>query len=124
VEVLQNSAKKYHAPPRTFDNWHKRGHGDNVVVIHGPKGKQIKKLGLSDFVDAALERRLPLSTSSCRWGQGHKLDEKVGVVVLKVGNEGNGFDGKPIKESEVRIRLKDGKLQGNKAGAAPAAKKP
>jgi hypothetical protein len=107
----------------TFDNWHSRGHGDNVVVIYGPNGKQIKKLGISDFVDAALVRRLPLSVGSRWWGQGHLLDEKAGVVILKVGNEGPGFDGKPVEECEVRVRLKDGQLMGNKAGEKPAAKK-
>jgi mono/diheme cytochrome c family protein len=101
----------------TFDNWHSRGHGDNVVVIYGPKGQQIKKFGLLDFVDSALEQRLPLSVSSRWWGQGHRLDEKAGVVVLKVGNEGPGLDGNPVNEYEVRIRLEDGNLEGNKAGA-------
>jgi mono/diheme cytochrome c family protein len=101
----------------TFDNWHSRGHGDNVVVLYGPKGQRIKMLSLSDFVDVALESRLPLSVSSRWWGQGHQLDEKAGVVVLKVGNEGPGFDGKPVNEYQVRIRLKDGKLDGNKAEA-------
>jgi hypothetical protein len=38
---------------------------------------------------------LPLSVSSRWWGKGHQLDEKAGVVVLKVGNEGPGFDDKP-----------------------------
>jgi hypothetical protein len=52
------------------------------------------------------------------------LDEKAGAVVLKVGNKGPGFDGKPIKEYEVRVRLKDGKLLANKAGETPSAKKP
>jgi hypothetical protein len=107
----------------TFDNWHSRGYGDNVVVIYGPKGKQIKKLGISDFVDAALERRLPHSVSSLWWGHGHQLDEKAGVVVLKVGNEGAGADGKPVEECEVRVRLKDGQLLGNKASEKLAAKK-
>jgi hypothetical protein len=92
-------------------------------VIYGPKGEQVKKLGTSDFVNAALERCLPLSVSSRWWGKGHQLDEKAGVVVLKVGNEGPGFDGKPIEECEVRVRLRDGKLMGNKAGEKPAAKK-
>lgn len=105
----------------TFDNWHSMGFGDNVVVIYGLKGKQIKKLGISDFVDAGLARRLPLSVSSRWWGRGHWLDEKAGVVVLKVGNA--GFDGKAVEQCEVRIRLKDGQVMGNKAGEKPAAKK-
>ena len=33
------------------------------------------------------------------------------------------FDGKPVEECEVRVRLKDGRLMGNKAGEKPAAKK-
>lgn len=101
----------------TFDNWHSRGCGDNVVVLYGPKGQQIKRLSLSDFVDVTLESSLPQSVSSRWWGQGHQLDEKAEVVVLKVGNERPGLDGKPVNEYEVRIRLKDGKLEGNKAGA-------
>jgi len=107
----------------TFDNWHSVGRGDDVVVVYGAKGKQIIKLGISDFVDVALEQRLPRSVSSLWWGHGHKLDEKAGVVVLKVGNDKPGSDGKPVKECEVRVRLQDG-TEGPKAGEAPAAKKP
>lgn len=108
----------------TFDNWHSVGRGDNVVVIYGQAGKLIKKLAVSDFVDAALERRLPISVSSTWWGSGHELDEKAGAVVLKVGKHKSGFDGKPIKECEVRVSLKDGKLLGSKASEIPPAKKP
>ena len=109
----------------TFDNWHSLGHGDNVVVIYDQAGKLIKKLAISDFVDAALERRLPRSVSSLWWwGGSHELDEKAGALLLKVGNHKSGFDGKPVKECEARIRLKDGKLLGNKASETPPAKKP
>jgi hypothetical protein len=109
----------------TFDNWHSMGHGDNVVVIYGPIGELVKKLGLSDFIDGALLWRLPISVSSIWWGHGHELDEKAGVVVVKVGNHDRmGMNGKPIQAREVRLRLKDGRILGPMAGEGPMSRKP
>jgi hypothetical protein len=86
----------------TFDNWHRVGRGDNVVVIYGPKGKLVRELGLRDFLTGDEVTRLPNSVSSTWWGEGHVLDEKNGCVVLKVKGD--------TKAKEVRLRLETSRV--------------
>lgn len=111
----------------TFDNWHSMGHGKNAVVLYGPGGKLIRELALHDFLSPAEVDRLTRSVSSIWWGSGHALDEKNGVVILKVSRN-DPFEpnkGEPKPPLEIRVGLETGKIvDGPKAEEGKPAERP
>ena len=98
----------------TFDNWHSKGYGVDVVVIYGPEGTLVASYGLADFLSKEQIARLPRSISSIGWGGAHRFDETEQHVVLQVVADKRD-DNKPRPESlSVVISLNDGRVR--KAG--------
>lgn len=67
----------------TFDNWHRVGIGDDIVVIYRSDGTLIKKFSLEDLFSTADIKGFLKTASSRWWGTGHYLDEKKNIVHLK-----------------------------------------
>lgn len=68
----------------TFDNWHSKGFGDNVVVIYRADGTVVRSLKLADIVPADYVRILPRSVSSLWWSGKHSLSPDGRSVILKI----------------------------------------
>jgi hypothetical protein len=64
----------------TFDNWHRTGLGDNIIVIYNKVGKLIIKYGLNDII--SLTERIRMSFQF--WGEGNELDEENDFLILKL----------------------------------------
>lgn len=107
VSVLVSAAGDYVV---TFDNWHAMGHGKNVVVIYGPRGKFVREFGLADFISPSELVKLPRSVSSIWWGEGHSFDKTGEYLVLRI--VANGI--MPYDENavfrRVHIELATGKI--------------
>ena len=80
VEALVSADGNYVV---TFDNWHRVGIGDDVVVIYRSDGTLIKKFSLEDIFTTADIQGFLKTASSRWWGHGHYLDEKKNIVHLK-----------------------------------------
>ena len=93
----------------TFDNWHSAGYGDDVVVIYRSDGSLVNKLGLSDLLTEGDIETLPRSVSSIWWGGDHYLDEKKGLLVLKVVSNGKSPWEDGAKFHELNIELATGR---------------
>jgi hypothetical protein len=107
VSALVSDSGKYVV---TFDDWHRVGRGENVVVIYGPRGRRIGRHSLETLLSPGQRRRLAMSVSSTWWGHGHYLDEKNAQVVLRVATGDYLTSGKaPPKFEEMRLNLSDGK---------------
>lgn len=94
----------------TFDNWHSVGFGDDVVVIYGSDGRLIKKFGLEDIISDEEINRIPRSISSRWWGGKHYLDEKRGVLILKIVSNNKMPNDEGAMFREIKIDLKTGML--------------
>jgi hypothetical protein len=95
----------------TFDNWHSKGYGVDVVVIYGPEGALIASYGLADFLSREQIASLPRSISSIGWGGAHRFDETEQHVVLQVVAD-KDQDNEPRPEwLSVVISLHDGRVQ-------------
>ena len=81
VSALVSDSGKYVV---TFDNWHNKGGGDNVVVIYTKNGELTKKFHLLDIVSQKEYITLPRSVSSIWWGEDHEIDDENDFVVLKI----------------------------------------
>lgn len=68
----------------TFDNWHRMGHGDDAVVIYDASGTVVRALSLTDFLPKDYVSALSHSVSSIGWGGQHALDQRNGLLNLKV----------------------------------------
>jgi TonB family protein len=93
----------------TFDNWHGVGYGDDVVVIYRSDGSLVNKFGLGDLLTEGDIETLPRSVSSIWWGGGHYLDEKSGLLVLKVVSNGKDPWGGGANYQELKIELATGR---------------
>ena len=51
----------------TFDNYHRAGLGEDVIVVYGGDGALIRKYGLEDFLEEDHLKILPRSISSRSW---------------------------------------------------------
>lgn len=105
VKALVSNSGEYLV---TFDNWHKIGDGDDVVVVYGPGGKMISKMGLADFISP--NTPLPRSVSSIYWGGKHYIDEKNLLLVLKVIDKWKGSIEEEPQYRDVKVSLKTGEL--------------
>src|SRR5687767_8944661 len=88
----------------TFDNWHRVGYGDDVVVIYQSNGALVKKFGLADLFTESDIRSFVHTASSIWWGTGHYIDDKNEILHLKAGPEEAG--------REVTIEIATGRRQG------------
>ncbi len=68
----------------TFDNWHAKGWGSDVVVIYGSKGQLIKKFSLKDFTTEEERKNFNRSVSSIHWGGQHRISENNKFVILNL----------------------------------------
>lgn len=68
----------------TFDNWHSKGFGDNVIVIYGPHASLVRALGLDDILPDYYVKALPRSVSSLHWSGKHTIDQPAGMLMLKI----------------------------------------
>jgi TonB family protein len=72
----------------TFDNWHSVGLGKDVVAIYDATGRAIHTFGLEDLLPESYLARLPRSVSSRWWAGRHVIDEKGGLLVLRIVKPG------------------------------------
>ena len=98
----------------TFDNWHRVGYGDDVVVIYQSDGKLVKKFGLADLFTESDIRSFVHTASSIWWGTGHYIDDKNEILHLKAGPEEAG--------REVTIELATGQRLGPMTDLFPKTK--
>jgi hypothetical protein len=68
----------------TFDNWHSKGYGKEVVVIYDDHGKAVRAMGLEDFLPKDYIRALPRSVSSIWWGDHHYFSSDGKHLILRV----------------------------------------
>lgn len=99
----------------TTDDYGRLGDGNNVVVIYGSEGKLIQRYPLTKFIpQSAIDNyEVPQSVSSIYWAGQHQIDNKSGLLRLKVwqsGNPMNQSDKEPVKYRTVTIRLSDGEI--------------
>ena len=89
----------------TFDNWHRVGYGDNVVVIYRSNGDLIKKFGLDELLTKSDIETLPRSVSSIHWEGEHYIDEARGLLVLRVVAPGKRpwEDGATFHELKIEL---------------------
>ena len=92
----------------TFDNWHRLGYGDDVVVIYRSDGSLVRKFGLEDLLTPGDVETLPHSVSSIHWGGEHYLDEAKGLLVLRVVSNGTLSGREPLYH-ELKIELATGR---------------
>lgn len=95
----------------TFDNWHSRGIGDDVVVIYDVRGKVIASLGLGDMLPASIIEALPRSSSSIWWGGEHRFDANGKDLMLAVAVPGSTRLSRPDRYFHVRVTLASGKAR-------------
>ena len=65
----------------TFDNWHRKGWGDDAIVIYSGSGELRKKLSLTDILSKREFDELPRSVSSIQWDGERYLDSSAPPVV-------------------------------------------
>ncbi len=89
----------------TFDNWHRAGYGDDVVVIYRADGSLIKKFGLENLLTEGDIGVLVRTTSSIWWGGKHEIDEDAGLLVLKIvaTRKSSGDEGSQIRELKIDL---------------------
>lgn len=68
----------------TFDNWHRMGIGDNVVVIYGNNGRLVRTLSLSDLLPPERIKKLPRTVSSIWWSGKHHFSGPGNELVLEI----------------------------------------
>ena len=90
----------------TFDNWHQKGYGDNVIVIYDKKGNLLKKFSLEEVLTKYEISKIPISVSSRWWGTGHFIDEENEVLILRIIDNITMPWNKDAKFKEVKIDLK------------------
>lgn len=66
----------------TFDDWHRKGFSEHVVVVYDADGEAIVDLALEDFVSRSELVRFRKSISSIHWGGDHQIED--GVLGLKL----------------------------------------
>ena len=84
----------------TFDNWHSTGYGPHALVIYGPGGELIKKLGLFQFLQESEIEKLSRSVSSVGWYLGALFERRDAKAILRVDvfrNEFRENESPPIK---------------------------
>ncbi len=94
----------------TFDNWHMMGWGNDVVVIYGAGGKQVRSLALTDLLPDYYVKALPRSVSSIWWSGKHRIADRDGLLILSVvvpDDEADLFSDKR-KYVELPVRLANG----------------
>jgi hypothetical protein len=69
----------------TFDNWHSTGYGPHALVIYGPAGDPVKKLGLLEFLQEPEIEKLRRSVSSVSWYGDAVFEHDKDASVLRVG---------------------------------------
>ena len=84
----------------TFDNWHRVGLGDDVVVIYRSNGTLNKKFSLEDLFTEVDVKSFFRTASSRWWGSHHYLDDEKNILHLKPALEG--------RSREVMIDLASG----------------
>jgi hypothetical protein len=91
----------------TFDDWHRVGHGPNVVVIYGASGERIRVIALNDLVPSEYVEALPHSVSSIRWRGTPRFsgDGRQVLVPVIIPSDDDASDAKTI---EFAIDLTDG----------------
>jgi hypothetical protein len=94
----------------TIDNWCAAGYGDNVVVIYGPGGGLVRKLGLKSVATKEEIDRLDFTDDGAWWGGEHYLVEESNLLVLKVFTGGVGRAPSEREYREVRISLATGRI--------------
>lgn len=65
----------------TFDNWHRKGWGNDAIVIYSGSGELRKKFSLTDILSKREFDELPRSVSSIQWDGEHYLDSSEPPVV-------------------------------------------
>lgn len=105
VRALVSSDGRYLV---TFDNWHRAGWGDDVVVIYRSDGSLVKKYSLVELLSKKRVEKLPRTVSSLWWGGEHRLDEPRGELVLLIVKEGTRPFAENPSYSELRIKLASG----------------
>lgn len=107
----------------TFDNWGRRGWGDDVIVLYSASGTLNKQFALTDIMSDSDFNRLPRSASSVHWGGQHELDYdsrtlKVRIVAaegLSAGERDGGYVEQDGEFRVVRIDVNSGKILGSKS---------
>lgn len=97
----------------TFDNWHEMGWGDDAVVIYDANGKEVRRLGLADFLPEYYIEALPRSVSSIQWRGMPRIDEAkrelVIPVVVPTAEDQDAYSGNE-RYVDIRFLLSDGSL--------------
>lgn len=68
----------------TFDNWGSMGFGNDVVVIYDARGREVRSLGLKDFLPESYIHALPRSVSSMWWSGKHHFSRDGKRLILRV----------------------------------------
>ncbi|TCP35921.1 hypothetical protein [Sphingomonas sp. BK235] len=93
----------------TFDNWHSMGLGENVVVIYGAGGQQVRSLRLDDLLPPDYLEALPRSVSSLHWRREARLarDGRHVAIPVVVPEEESRSDARP-RTVDVSVDLATG----------------
>lgn len=95
----------------TFDDHHRAGYGDNVVVIYGPEGNLIRRFSLRDIASRWNISRMIHTVSSIVWRSDKSyIDNERQVVVLNVVSKGTWPVNKGTTYHDVKIDLKRGEI--------------
>lgn len=68
----------------TFDNWGKKGVGDDVIVIYSAAGSLRKKFSLTDIMSHQDFKRLPRTASSVHWDGPHEIDYDARTLSVRI----------------------------------------
>lgn len=96
----------------TFDNWHSKGYGDNVVVIYGADGRLVRALRLKEMFPADKIEGFMHSSSSIWWLCSAEFDDDRGELVIRAISNGEAgwYSDLTVCEDYVRVRLSDGEV--------------
>jgi hypothetical protein len=66
----------------TFDEWHKVGHGPNVVVVYNQEGNKIKNYSLESFLSLYSRKRVRQTASSIWWRGDPEIDDAKEILII------------------------------------------
>lgn len=102
----------------TLDNWHSMGLGENVVVIYGADGRQVRSLRLQDILPPDYVETLPRSVSSLWWRRDGRLTRNGSQILIPVVvPEKEGRGDVPPATVDIVVDLKTGAVVPPSGGA-------
>jgi hypothetical protein len=94
----------------TFDNWHSRGWGDDVIVIYSGAGQPRRKFALTSLMSQEKVEQLPRSISSIGWSCGYEIGYDEQTVNVRVVVDGDAPSSDERRCRTVRLSLETGEV--------------